>query len=120
METYNKIDISLDTFPYSGATTNFESVWMGVPVLVLKGKKFISRCGESINHNLGMSGWIAKNDEDFISKAVSISSDYEQLSDLRCKLRYKALNSPLFDNKKFAKNFHESLWKMWKIFLNQN
>jgi predicted O-linked N-acetylglucosamine transferase (SPINDLY family) len=93
---------------------------MGVPILVLKGKKFISKCGESINHNLGMSDWIAKNDEDFISKAVSICSDYKKLSDLRANLRHKALNSPLFDTKKFAKNFHEALWKMWKIFLNKN
>ena len=110
----------MDPFPYSGGTTNFESVWMGVPILVLKGKKFISKCGESINHNLGMSDWIAKNKEDFISKAVVICSDYKKLSDLRANLRHKALNSPLFDTKKFAKNFHEGLWKMWKIFLNKN
>ena len=120
LKTYNRIDISLDPFPYSGGTTNFESIWMGVPILVLKGKKFISKCGESINHNLGMSDWIAKNDEDFISKATDICSDYKKLSDLRVNLRHKALNSPLFDTKKFAKNFHEALWKMWKIFLNKN
>ena len=120
LKTYNRIDISLDPFPYSGTTTNFGSIWMGVPVLVLKGKKFISKCGESINHNLGMSDWIAKNEEDFILKAVDFCSDYEKLSDLRANLRHKALNSPLFDAKKFAKNFHEALWKMWKIFLNKN
>ncbi len=120
LKTYNRIDISLDPFPYSGGTTNFESIWMGVPILVLKGKKFISKCGESINHNLGMSDWIAKDERDFISKAVGFCSDYKKLSDLRANLRHKALNSPLFDTKKFAENFHEALWKMWKIFLNQN
>jgi predicted O-linked N-acetylglucosamine transferase (SPINDLY family) len=120
LKTYSRIDISLDPFPYSGGTTNFESIWMGVPILVLKGNKFISKCGESINHNLEMSDWIAENDEDFISKATSICSDYKKLSDLRSNLRPKALNSPLFDTKKFAKNFHEALWKMWKIFLNKN
>ena len=110
----------MDPFPYSGGTTNFESIWMGVPILVLKGKKFISKCGESINHNLGMGDWIAENDRDFVSKAAGICSDYKKLSDLRANLRYKALNSPLFDTKKFAKNFHDALWKMWKIFLNKN
>ncbi len=120
LKTYNRIDISLDPFPYSGGTTNFESIWMGVPILVLKGKKFISKCGESINHNLEMSDWIAENNEDFISKATRICSDYKKLSDLRSNLRLKAINSPLFDTKKFAKNFHEALWKMWKIFLNKN
>jgi len=120
LKTYNRIDISLDPFPYSGGTTNFESIWMGVPILVLKGKKFISKCGESINHNLEMSDWIAENNEDFISKATCICSDYKKLSDLRSNLRLKAINSPLFDTKKFAKNLHEALWKMWKIFLNKN
>jgi predicted O-linked N-acetylglucosamine transferase (SPINDLY family) len=120
LKTYNRIDISLDPFPYSGGTTNFESIWMGVPILVLKGKKFISKCGESINHNLEMSDWIAENNEDFIFKAIRICSDFKKLSDLRSNLRFKAINSPLFDTKKFAKNFHEALWKMWKIFLNKN
>ena len=67
-----------------------------------------------------MSDWIANNEEDFILKAVDFCSDYEKLSDLRANLRQKALNSPLFDGKKFAENFHEALWKMWKIFLNKN
>ena len=120
LKEYSNIDIALDTFPYNGTTTTCDALWMGVPVLVLKGRKFISKCGESINHNLGMSDWVAENEEDFILKAVDICSDYKKLSDLRANLRYKALNSPLFDTKKFANNFHVALWKMWKIFLNKN
>jgi predicted O-linked N-acetylglucosamine transferase (SPINDLY family) len=120
LKTYNKIDISLDPFPYSGGTTSFESIWMGVPVLVLKGKKFISKCGESINHNLQMADWIAEDEKDFVSKAINICSNYKKLSDLRVNLRQIALNSPVFDAEKFAKNFHDALWKMWKIFLKNN
>ena len=67
-----------------------------------------------------MSDWKAKNEEDFILKAVDFCSDYEKLSDLRANLRHKALNSPLFDTKKFVNNIHEALWKMLKIFLNKN
>ena len=119
LKTYNKVDISLDPFPYSGGTTNFESVWMGVPILTLKGKKFISNCGASINYNLGMSDWIAKDKENFIIKASAFCSDLNKLSDIRAGLREKALNSPLFDSKKFAEDFHGALWKMWKIFLKQ-
>ena len=44
LNLYNKIDIALDTFPWNGVTTSFESIWMGVPVLTLKGYNFNSRC----------------------------------------------------------------------------
>ena len=35
LEQYNLINVSLDTFPYSGTTTSCESLLMGVPVLSL-------------------------------------------------------------------------------------
>ena len=59
---YKQIDIALDTFPYNGVTTSFEAISMGVPVLTMKGYNFNSRCGESINKNLGMKDLIAKDD----------------------------------------------------------
>ena len=55
LNQYKKIDIALDTFPYNGVTTSFEAIWMGVPVIVMKGHNFSSRCGESINKNLNFA-----------------------------------------------------------------
>ena len=39
LESYNKVDISLDPFPFQGNTSTCESVWMGVPVITLKGNR---------------------------------------------------------------------------------
>ena len=64
LKMYHNIDVSLDTFPYPGVTTSFESIWMGVPVLTKKGNNFVSRCGESINLNLGLNSFLADNNED--------------------------------------------------------
>jgi predicted O-linked N-acetylglucosamine transferase (SPINDLY family) len=111
---YNKIDISLDTFPYPGVTTSIESIWMGVPVLTLRGNNFTSRCGESINLNLDMQDFIAENKIDYIKKAIKICEDKENLSLIRKSLRERALKSPLFDTESFGKNFFELLNKIWK------
>jgi protein O-GlcNAc transferase len=105
LKCYNKIDIALDTFPYNGATTSFESIWMGVPVLTIKGKNFKSRYGYSINKNLNMDRFIAIDKKDFINKGILNSSDLKKLNELRKKLRNMALKSPLFDTQRFNKSF---------------
>ena len=119
LDTYNKIDIVLDPFPYSGGTTSFESAWMGTPTLTKKGSQFISRCTESINRNLGMPDWIANDDNDYVVKAINFSKNLEQLSKIKMNLREKALKSPLFDSALFADQFEEALWKMWNNYIQK-
>ena len=111
---YNRVDIALDTFPYNGATTSFESVWMGVPVLTIKGKTFNSRYGYSINKNLNLDNFIASNKNDFIQKAISNSSNLIALNKLRKNLRDLSLESALFDIKKFNANFLKIINKVIK------
>ena len=105
LNLYKKIDIALDTFPYNGVTTSFEAIWMGVPVLTMAGYNFNSRCGESINKNLNMDQLIAKDEEEYVSKAVRLTSEREKFLKLRKTLFLDAIKSPLFDEKKFARNF---------------
>ena len=114
LDNYNLIDIALDTFPYNGVTTSFEAIWMGVPVLTMSGYNFNSRCGESINKNLNMVQLIAKDEEDYISKAANLSNNIEQLKSLRKFIFENALKSPLFDKKKFSENFFNSLKEIIK------
>ena len=106
---YNKIDLSLDTFPYNGVTTTFEALWKGVPVLTLEGHNFNSRCGSSIIKNLGVEYLIAKNEGDYISKAISLSNNLDKLMKIRDFVYNKAIESPLFDTEKFTNNFEKKL-----------
>ena len=109
LNLYKKIDIALDTFPYNGVTTSFEAIWMGVPVLTMAGYNFNSRCGESINKNLRLEYLIAKNEEEYISKAINLSNNTKKFFELRKFIYVEALKSPLFDQKKFSKNFFKTL-----------
>lgn len=110
---YRKIDLSLDTFPYNGVTTTFESLWMNVPVLVMKGFNFNSRCGESIMKNINLENLISKNREQYVAKAVMFSKNYETLNKTREKIFKNLKISPLFNTKDFAKDFGEALLKIY-------
>ena len=92
---YKKIDLALDTFPYNGVTTSFEAIWMGVPVLTMAGYNFNSRCGESINKNLGLEQLIAKDENEYVSKAVDLSKSKEKYISLRKFIFKNAIKSPI-------------------------
>ena len=113
------VDIALDTFPYTGVTTSIESLWMGVPVLSLAGDRFMSRFGESILQNAALPECIAEDLDDYVSKAIHLSSDLVHLASLRQSLRSQVLSSPLFDAPRFARNFELALREVWKQWCNQ-
>jgi len=111
---YNGVDIALDPFPYNGTTTTVESLWMGVPVLTLRGDHFVSRVGVSILANVGLTDWIAADEDDYVAKAVRFASDIEGLARLRSGLRQQLLASPVCDAPRFARHFEDALWGMWR------
>ena len=113
LNEYKKIDIALDTFPWNGVTTSFEAIWMNVPVIVMDGYNFNSRCGSSINKNLNLTSLIGKNKEDYVNKAVSLAQNRQMLLNIRKDLFKNAMKSPLFDQSKFSKDFFSSLEKIY-------
>ncbi|MDA9216771.1 hypothetical protein N9O68_01045 [Candidatus Pelagibacter ubique] len=113
IDEYKKIDLALDTFPYNGVTTSFEAIWMGVPILTLKGFNPNSRAGESINKNLNMNYLIADNKDEYVLKAIELSKNFEKVIEIRKNIFDKALESNLFNDKKFSKEFYESLEKTY-------
>jgi len=114
LNSYNRVDIALDPFPFPGGTTSVEGLWMGVPVITKKGTRFISHNGETIAINSGQSMWLAKDDQEYLDKAIYFSSDLNILSQIRNNLRRKVLSSPLMDAKRFTLNFENAIEKMWK------
>tara|TARA_Y100001970_G_scaffold291020_1_gene426727 strand:+ start:182 stop:2170 length:1989 start_codon:yes stop_codon:yes gene_type:complete len=118
LEIYKKIDIALDPYPFQGNTSTCESVWMGVPVIILKGNRFMFHFGESINSNLNMPEWIAKNKDDYIFKAKKFATNIEELSRIRKNLREIAIKSPVFNAKRFASYLENAFWNVWKKFSN--
>ena len=113
LKVYNEIDIGLDPFPFQGVTTTVEAAWMGVPVITLKGDRYLAHFGESINFNLNMNEWIANDYKEYSLKANTFSNNLNHLSSIRKNLRQNAIESPVFNAVKFADDFSDMLWKMW-------
>eukprot|EP01132_Coremiostelium_polycephalum_P010317 gene10317-12661_t len=79
-ETYNEMDISLDTFPYNGTTTSMDSLWMGVPFITLSGKTHVHSVGKSILMNVGLNEFIAESIQQYIEIAVETSKKIEKIN----------------------------------------
>ena len=113
LHDYHRVDIALDPFPYPGGTTTCEALWMGVPVLTLRGNRFLSHAGETFARNAGLADWIAADEDEYVTVAARFAARLESLAGLRARLRDQVLASPLFDAPRFARHFEAALWEMW-------
>ncbi|CAI8732171.1 MULTISPECIES: tetratricopeptide repeat protein [Burkholderia] len=110
---YNRIDIALSPFPYPGGTTTAEALWMGVPVIGMKGGRFVTHICESLLHAAGMGDWIAADEDAYLAKAITFARDRDALAALRATLRERTLASPLCDAARFARNLEDAFHGMW-------
>lgn len=107
LDLYSRVDIGLDPFPYNGTTTTCEALWMGVPVVALRGDRHSSRVGASILTRVGLRDLITVNEDEYISKAVGLASDLDRLKELRAGMRESMIGSPLCDSRSFARSVEE-------------
>jgi protein O-GlcNAc transferase len=114
LQQYQQTDIALDPFPFNGGTTSCDAIWMGVPVVTLRGKTAVGRAGASILSNLKLEELIAETIEQYISIATNLANDLPRLSNLRETLRERMQRSPLMDAKAFARDMEIALRQMWR------
>ncbi|WMW81557.1 tetratricopeptide repeat protein [Undibacterium cyanobacteriorum] len=110
---YQKVDICLDPFPYTGGTTTMESLWMGVPVITLEGEHFLARQGQGLLINGGLPQWVARDKKHYVEIAQHYSQNLQELAALRAHLRQQIVQSPVCDGPRFVKHFTEALEQMW-------
>jgi len=113
LDTYQGIDIALDTFPYNGTTTTCEALWMGVPVITLEGRTHVSRVGTSILTHAGLPELVAGSEEEYVGKALDLARDEERLAAMHRELRGMIRNSPMMDAGEFTRGLEAEYRKMW-------
>lgn len=113
LQCYGRVDVALDTFPYSGGLTTCEAMWMGVPTVTMPGDRFAGRHSLSHLSNVGLIDFIANDFEHYVEIAIAIARAPERLKRIREGLREQMLSSPLCDGAQFADDFLELMQSVW-------
>jgi len=114
---YNKMDIAVDTFPYSGTTTSCESLMMGVPILTLfdNVRHYHSQnVTTSLMKNSGLPEYVTYSQEEYISKAVWFANNIDKLQGLKQRVRKCFVNGPICDYTGFTDEFENKLIDIYK------
>ncbi|MDP8245585.1 MAG: tetratricopeptide repeat protein [Candidatus Hinthialibacter antarcticus] len=119
LNTYNQVDIALDPFPFNGGTTTAEALWMGVPVITLRGDRFVSHVGESILQAIGRPEWIASSIEEYSKIAIHLANQIPSLEQLRASLRTQLCQSPLCDAETFTNDLETLYRRLWHDCIRQ-
>lgn len=116
LAAYHRIDAILDTTPFSGGTTTAEALWMGVPVITLRGPTWAGRICESILSTVGLEQLVADSASQYAQIAIQLANDSGGLATLRSQLRPMMEASPFCDAKRFTSNLevaYRSMWTRW-------
>jgi predicted O-linked N-acetylglucosamine transferase (SPINDLY family) len=116
LETFQRIDLVLDCFPFNGHTVSCHALWMGVPVVSRVGFRHVARMGLSLLSNLGLAELAGGNGGEFVRIATGLANDLPRLEELRRTLRGRMEASPLMDQQGFGREMaaaYRWMWRQW-------
>ena len=114
LAAYGEVDVALDPMPYSGGLTTLESLWMGVPVVTLPGRRFCARHSLSHVTVLGYPKWAAEDAGGYVRIAAGFAADLGSLAALRAGMRARMAASPLCDGPAFTRGLETAYRIIWR------
>ncbi|MBC1225232.1 O-linked N-acetylglucosamine transferase, SPINDLY family protein, partial [Nostoc sp. UCD120] len=112
-------DIVLDTFPYNGATTTLETLWMGIPLVTRVGEQFAARNSYTMMMNAGITEGIAWTDEEYIEWGVRLGKDEALRQQVALKLKASRQTAPLWNGKQFTREMEKAYEQMWQKYIDK-
>ena len=110
---YGDIDIALDTFPYAGGASTATALYMGVPVVSLRGETHAARLGASILTAAGHAEWIGADERAYEQIAVDLAGRIDEVRAGRAALRTQVERSPLMDEGAYLRAVEETIARVW-------
>jgi predicted O-linked N-acetylglucosamine transferase (SPINDLY family) len=90
-------DLMLDTFPFNAGTTASDALWMGLPILTLAGRSYISRMAGSLLNAVGLPDLVTESLADYERQAVLLGRQPLRVASYKRYLAEHGRSSPLFD-----------------------
>lgn len=102
-------DLFIDTFNYNAHMTASDALWAGLPVITKQGKQFSSRVASSLLKACGLPELICENELEYEKLILEFIESPEKLKKVREKLKNNKIKEPLFDPKRYTRNFEKGL-----------
>lgn len=112
--TFAEVDIALDPFPCNGGTTTCDALWMGLPVVALRGDTFLSRASLSVLGAAGCAEYAVADAAAYVACCRRLAGDVDALARVRAGLRARLASSPLLDAPAFARDVEAAFRDMWR------
>jgi predicted O-linked N-acetylglucosamine transferase (SPINDLY family) len=112
-------DVVLDTYPYNGATTTLETLWMGIPLVTRVGEQFAARNSYAFMKNAGITEGIAWTDKEYVEWGIRLGQDEALRQQVTWKLQQSRKTSPLWNAKQFTREMEDAYRSMWALHLEQ-
>lgn len=111
---YNKVDIAIDTFPYSGTTTSCEALLQGVPVFTLRDNLHYfhpQNVTSSILINSNLSYYVCNSIDEIVDKVGQLQYKPESFwNNLKTKTRSQFLQGKVCNKELYMQNI-QTLFK---------
>jgi len=111
-------DVVLDTYPYNGATTTMETLWMCIPMVTRVGEQFAARNSYTMMINAGITEGIAWTDEEYVEWGIRLGKDEKLRQEVSWKLRQSKQTAPLWNGQEFAREMENAYQKMWQRYID--
>jgi predicted O-linked N-acetylglucosamine transferase (SPINDLY family) len=109
-------DVILDTYPYNGATTTLEALWVGVPIVTRLGKQCAARNSYTFLAQVGVTDGIATTDEEYVDWGIRFGHDPQLRQKIYTQLKQSRHTSSLWNTKQFARDMEAAFLEMWDIY----
>jgi predicted O-linked N-acetylglucosamine transferase (SPINDLY family) len=108
-------DVVLDTYPYNGATTTLETLWVGIPLVTRVGSTFSARNSYAFLKNVGIEEGISRTNAEYVEWGIRFGMEEQLRQHITWKMKQSRKTSPLWNIQKFVHDMESAYQQMIEV-----